>query len=375
MNYYFLILLLAMASSSYGFYINASNLFENTRNISCIFSADLSLSTSLLPGPVWNILSSLTSGWNIFGYNISSTLTMLSNSTSILNAQGSLTLPSIMDFCFIEVIATSLPNGTALISTVAGGYLGINILENYVVQQCSSANFSPSVTPIGYGTCNPFPYQTFTSTLCICSTDNCNTDYTTCVASVQANQSPPPSFTPSILIPSINTAISCQTSIQGTTYTNYATIYSLLTMTNLIYNITGLLGYPSSVSAACVLLYNVQTGDYFNFPTIYEGYSILSVIALYLKDMNLFENYAESSTSVAIQYESAYIFTATSISNLQYFSQILCVCITNNCNIDLASCAINFNLSQVTTPSTTTVPTTTVATTTATTASTSSSNE
>jgi hypothetical protein len=86
--------------------------------------------------------------------------------------------------------------------------------------------------------------------------------------------------------------------------------------------------------------------------------------------MNLLENYAESSTSVAIQYESAYIFTATSISNLQYFSQILCVCITNNCNIDLASCAINFNLSQTTTPSTTTV-----ATTTPTTASTSSSNK
>jgi hypothetical protein len=144
-------------------------------------------------------------------------------------------------------------------------------------------------------------------------------------------------------------------------------------MANLIYNITGILGYQSSLSAACVLLYNVQTGDFFSFPTIYEGYSVISLVALYLHNMNLFQNYAESSTSVAIQYESAYIFNATSISNLQYYSEILCICITNNCNLDLPSCAIGFNLSQITTVSTTTVATTTVATTTFATTTTTSS--
>ncbi len=362
-----------MATSSHGFYINSSNLFENTRNISCIFSADLSLSASLVPGSFWDIVSSLTSAWNIFG-NISSTLTMLSNSTSVWNATGNLILPSIFDFCFVVSINSSLANGTELISTVAGGYLGLSILENYVLQQCSSANFSPSVTPIGYGICNPFSYQTFTSTLCICSTNNCNIDYATCVASVQANQSPPPP-NPPVLLPSVNNAISCDLNMQGTTYINYAIIFSLLSTANQMYNITGVLGYPSNGSTACVLLYNVETGDFFKFPTIYEGYSVISLLVLYLKNMNLFQNYAESSTSVAIQSESAYIFTATSISNLQYFSQILCVCITNNCNTDLASCAINFNLSQITTPSTTTAATTLSTTTVTTTSRPSSSNE
>jgi hypothetical protein len=326
-----------------------------------VFGADLSLSTDMLPGSVWDFIGSLTSTWNIFANN-SSILPYIGN-TSVWNVDGSLSLPSIFDFCFIEIINSTLPNGTASISTVSGGYFGINVLEIYVANQCSSANFSPSVTPIGYGTCNPFPYQTFTSTLCICSNNSCNIDYATCVASVQANQlSPPPN--PSLLIPSVYSGISCETNIQGSTYTNYATIYSFLVMANLVYNITGILGYPSSLSAACVLLYNVQTGDFFSFPTIYEGYSVLSLVALYLNNMNLFQNYAESSTSVAIQYESAYIFNATSISNLQYYSEILCICITDNCNLDLVSCAIGFNLSQITTASTTTVATTTVATTT-----------
>ncbi len=263
------------------------------------------------------MINSLTSAWNIFG-NISSTLATIENTSSIWNVEGNLLLPSILNFCFIDVINSSLPNGTSLISTVAGGYFGLNVLEEYVRRQCSSANFSPSMTPIGYGTCNPFPSQMFTSTLCICSTNNCNVDYATCVASVQANQSPPPT-NPQILIPSVHSAISCQTNIQGATYTNYATLYSTLTMANLLYNISGILGYQSSSSAACVLLYNVQTGDFFKFPTVYEGYTVLSLIALYLKDMNVFENYAESSTSVAVQHQSAHIFNATSISNLQYF--------------------------------------------------------
>lgn len=348
-----LLILLAVVSSSHGFYINVNNMFQNTRNISCAFAANLSFSPSVVPASLLSTIGSLTSAWGIYG-NISSIITNLGNGTSVWNIDGRLSLPSIFDFCVVAVINSTLPNGTSLTSTVSGGYFGINVFEQYVKTQCTSANFSPLVTPIGYGTCNPIPYLMFTSTLCICSTNNCNINYTTCVASVQANQSPPPPNLP-VLIPSVYNATSCQTSFQGGTYYNYAAGYNFLTMANAFYNITGILGYQSSISAACVLLYNVQTGDFFSFPTIYEPYSVLSLIALFVKDMNLFQNYAESSTSIAVQYYSAYVFNATSISNLQHYSEILCICTTNNCNLNLASCAIGFNLSQVTTASTTTV--------------------
>lgn len=349
-----LLILLAVVSGSYGFYVNVHSMFQNTRNISCAFAANLSLSPSMVPGSLWSTIGSFASAWSIYG-NISSIVTNFGNNPSVWKVDGRLSLPNIFDFCFIEVINSTSPNGTSSISTVAGGYFGINVLEQYVKTQCTSANFSPLVTPIGYGTCNPIPYLMFTSTLCICSTNNCNINYTTCMTSVQANQSPPPPNLP-ILIPTVQSAISCQTNIQGGTYDKYATIYNLLTMANLLYNITGVLGYRSSISAACVLLYNVQTGDFFSFPTIYEPYSAISLVGLYLRDMNLFQNYAESSTSVAIQYYSAYVFNATSISNLRHYPEILCICTTNNCNLNLASCAIGFNLSQVTTASTTTVP-------------------
>jgi hypothetical protein len=129
-----------------------------------MFSADLSLSTNMISESLWNIINSFTSALNIFG-NFESTLSNIENTTSVWNINGNLSLPSIFDFCFIDVINSSSPNRTSSISTVAGGYFGINVLEEYVARQCSSANFSPSVTPIGYGTCDPFPYQMFDSTL------------------------------------------------------------------------------------------------------------------------------------------------------------------------------------------------------------------
>jgi hypothetical protein len=368
MNFYLLVFL-AVVGGTYGLAINSNGLFQNTRNISCIFSADLLLPASIIPVSLSGILSSISSSWGLLG-NISSTITTLQNIGSLWNFEGYLSTTSVFDFCFILVISNSLPDGISLPSTASAGYFGLNIFEEYIRRQCSSANFSTSVTPIGYGACDPLPYQTFTTTLCVCSTNNCNIDYATCVASVQANQSPAPANLQT-MIPSVNNAISCTTSLQGSTYVNYANAYRYLTMFHILSNIYEALGYLSSSGVACVMLYNVNTGDFFNFPIIYEGYSVVSLIAPYLNKLNLFQNYAKSPTSVAIQHLSADIFSASSISNLQYFSQILCICTTDNCNLNLASCAIGFNLGQTTT---TPIPTSSSTTSTGTTSSSTTSS-
>lgn len=347
-----LFVLLALVSSTYGFYNNTNNIFQSTRNISCAFGANLSVSANMISQSLWTTIYQFTSAWSLFG-NISSTVSSIANSTNVWNVSGSLALPNIFDFCAILDVHSNSSTGASLNSTAAGGYFGIDVLQGYVARQCSSGNFNYSSTPIGYGSCNPLPGQMFASSLCICSTNNCNVDYATCVASVQATSPPLPPPEPPIPIPTVSSAISCQTNIQGSTYDNYATAYSLLLMANLVYNVTGFLGYQSSTTAACVLLYNVDTGDFFSFPTIYESYAALSLAVLYIKDTNLYPNYAESSTSVAIQHQSAHIFNTTSFTNLPYFSQVICICITNNCNNDLATCAIGLNMSQITTPTTT----------------------
>lgn len=340
MNRLLFILLLIISSAS-GFYINTTNILQNTRNISCQFSADLQLSTSMISDPLWQLLGSL-----------SSTLATLRNTSASWNANGQINLPNIFDFCFVVELRSNSSNGTELVSTIKGGYLLVNIFDEYVRRQCSSANFTPSVTPIGYGTCDRLPYQIVSSTLCVCSNNSCNANYASCVASVQANQSPPPpppSSVSQVIIPTVHSTIACDFNIQGTTYNQYSTIYSAALIANLMYNVTGVLNYQSSLSAACVLLHNVQTGDFFHFPMIYETYSILGLVVLVLKQINQIQNYAETSTSVAIEHQSAHVFNAPSISNLQYFSQILCICTTNNCNAALSSCAPGLNLSQITT--------------------------
>ena len=131
------------------FFVNSTyGYFGGTRNISCrIFS-------TVYPP--------------LHPYNNS-----LSNATISVNMTSSLE----HNYCSIYHLSHTLQNGSVISETVAGIIDNANILEHFVRSRCSSARFSPSISPISHGTCTRLPHERFTATLCVCSTINCNADY------------------------------------------------------------------------------------------------------------------------------------------------------------------------------------------------------
>ena len=248
------------------------------------------------------------------------------------------------DFCLIEQINVTLRNGTTVSTVVASVMNNYNQLKEYVSSRCSSGQFWPSVTPIGYGTCTRLPFETHTVQLCICSTNNCNADYSTCVASVQATQSVPPPNLPTY-IPDLTNLITCYQGYQGPTYSDmyYGTGWIFNSYTPL--NMSELRAYRSSHAVACLLYVNAGTGDWYQFSATYEEYGSYLYTILLKKSLNMLSSYAESSTSVSVQQSSIYYTNTSSYWDPNYFTELMCICTTNNCNPDLLTCAIGLNTS------------------------------
>ena len=327
------VLLLIGSNKIEAFFTNHTFSYEGTRNISCGLQIDY---YSLLP----------------FQRNVT-------GSNGILN----MTQVASNDFCFIEQINITTPNATVLSTISAGVINGYDNFKQYVSGRCSSGQFWPSVTPIGYGACTQLSYETQAVQLCICSTDNCNLDYSTCVASVQATQSVPPPNLPTYF-PDLTNVITCDQSYQGLTYSDMyhgtGWIYNEYTP----FNMSQVRAYQSTYAVACLLYVNVQTGDWYKFPAMYESYGSILYQILREKKMNTLIMYVESLTSVSVQRTSVY-YTNTSLSwQSSNFTEIVCLCTTNNCNQNLSTCAIILNTSVSTTTSTTllstnnTIPTT-----------------
>lgn len=296
------------------FFTGGNFSYVGTRNVTCGLAVDY---YTLLPGQR-----------NITGWN------GIINMTSV---PGN-------DFCLIEQIRITLRNGTIVNTTLASVINGYNYFKQYISGRCSSGQFWPSTTPIGYGTCTRLPYETYSLTLCICSTSNCNADYSTCVASVQATQSSPPPNLP-FSIPELTNLISCRQGYQGLTYQDmyYGVGWPYNEYTP--FNMSEVRAYQSSHAVACMLYVNVQTGDWYQIAVLYEDYSSVLYSILISRTSNLLSMYAESSTSVAAQMLSAYYTNSSYYWYANTFTQIVCLCTTNNCNHDLSTCAIGLNVS------------------------------
>ncbi|CAF3092625.1 unnamed protein product [Rotaria sp. Silwood2] len=120
------------------------------------------------------------------------------------------------DACIFIQQNGDLLNGSRFYTFLAASLVETNLYRQ-ISRRCGS-NFSPENTFIGYGRCNPFPYETWTTDLCICSTNYCNLNYSTCVANVQATSSRPANLP--IFVPELNNIISCYTGSHGSTYVN-----------------------------------------------------------------------------------------------------------------------------------------------------------
>ena len=316
-----LLLFLVGRNIADAFFVNSTLPMIATRNISCGFMVDF---YALSPD-----LRNIT-GWN-----------------GILN----MTLLSGNDFCLFEQINITLRNGTTVSTKLASALIGYNYLKQYVAGRCSSGQFWPSSTPIGYGTCTQLPYETYSLTLCICSTNNCNADYSTCVASVQATQSSPPPPLPSG-VPELTNRISCYQGYQGSTYMDMFNGVGWLYNEYTPFNMSAARAYQSSHAVACLLNVNTQTGDWYQSALMYEEYSGILYVILSEKILNISSMYAESATSVSLQGTSYYYTNASLYWISNTFTQLTCFCTTNNCNQNSSTCAIGLNVSVSSTSNT-----------------------
>ena len=324
-----LVLLLVGISKTNGLFLNTTGYSVPTRNISCFIKSD-----------IYDVLQS--------GLNTTGTY-QYANFSSTFDS----------GFCVYVGITLTLRDGT-VVNTDSSRHLPEQFTSTqYIRERCSSGTFQPSITPIGYATCTRLPYETSTNQICICSTPYCNVNYASCVASVQASLASPPPILPSF-IPELTNIISCQSGYQGATfaddYHGTGWIYNAYTSINM----TAVRADIFARSVVCILWVNSDNGDWHQSASVYENYAELLSIMYVLKSPPSTGRYAESSTSVTIKTSGVYYTNLTNSSNVNLYQSIMCICTTNNCNRDLASCAIGFNATfgNTSTPSTPSTPST-----------------
>jgi len=307
-----LVLLLVGISKTNGLFPNTTGYGVPTRNISCFFITDI---YAALP------------------YEL--------NTTGIYQyANFSSTFRS--GFCVYYNITLTLRNGT-VVNTGWSSYLSEDFTyTQYIRERCSSGTFQPSITPIGYATCTRLPYETSTSQICICSTPYCNVNYASCVASVQASLASPPPILPQF-VPELTNIISCQSGYQGATFADYYHGTGWIYNEYIPINMAAARADISARSVVCILYVNSDNGDWYQFASVYENYALGLYIMYAQRSLFSTGMYAESSTSVTVKIPGVYYTNLTNLWNANLYQLIMCVCTTNNCNRDLASCAIGFN--------------------------------
>lgn len=88
-------------------------------------------------------------------------------------------------FCAIRVYKFLDSSGDEMTVSIYDGFSFVNIFRQYIKRQNCSNFRNDSIT--GVGQCTPLPYENATRmTLCICASDQCNRDISTCNNSVAA---------------------------------------------------------------------------------------------------------------------------------------------------------------------------------------------
>jgi hypothetical protein len=198
-------------------------------------------------------------------------------------------------------------------------------------------------TDIGYGICSPLSFELFDlSILCICATNMCNTNFTTCRSSVdyQVGSNLSPSLLPSI-IADLSTPISCFDTIIELNDSENASYYCAELASPYI-NITECNEYVINNTVLCQ--YVITDGLSAPLAITEDIYLMaladtISTIIQYNKSPNIEQFYNETS-SYFYDYSDVtdnYV-NNDSISNNSGIISNKCFCIQNNCNYNLTTC-------------------------------------
>ena len=239
-------------------------------------------------------------------------------------------------YCMLTVDADFI-NGTHFTWWEYMGWSYINPARQWLSKR-NCSGFSAN-TPIGYGYCSPWPYQTgvnLTSYVCICNTNGCNVNTSTCETSVDAiRQQGAAPAQPSAIAPPLNSSLSCADGSLPTTF-SYCNGYNY----SLDFNASACRDYYASQTVMCGASY------LFGFSWSY---------ALSIREADRYldgwfplvgTNGSSGNNSVLFFETNTSTLVVLSFLNTRY---CVCYCITNMCNLNISTCTagINFDCTYV----------------------------
>lgn len=201
-----------------------------------------------------------------------------------------------------------------------------------VTQRCSG--FTRDVD-IGYGPCSPLPFEYFDIDLiCICATDRCNENFTTCKRSVDSNPKLSAMPTPIPTWTASSSSITCQDTPLGVLNSTYYCAQDSIPFINL----TQCEEYVRTHTVTCMYLES-DGGNYLTLVALPdEDYEY--VIAGQLQTMQHMAQRSDTIQSFNETEDAFYLRwneTLVEIDNSTIISN-RCYCLTNNCNANLTTC-------------------------------------
>ncbi|CAF0996500.1 unnamed protein product [Rotaria sordida] len=238
-------------------------------------------------------------------------------------------------------------NGSS--STISYDCMIVTNIYTNIAQRCTG--FS-NTTDIGFGFCSPLEFELFDiSIFCICATDMCNINFTSCQSSVtnqlQTNSAPP---VLSSMIPEMNTPISCYDSsdpLNNSFYcANFASPYIDIQKCN-----------EYTINNTLLCMHQMDSDGPFFFaltPDIYKYYlsGALSRVYQFNQELSTTLSYNETSSSFYINYIFRYVNGNQTIS----WHMERCFCAQSYCNYNLTTCLGENRTITITTTTTTTIP-------------------
>lgn len=199
-------------------------------------------------------------------------------------------------------------------------------------------------TDIGYGICSPLPFELFDiSILCICATNMCNVNLTTCQTSVsnQLNSNSVPSVLPSIM-PELVTPVACVDQTTPITDTLNGSFYCTVLAAPYI-DIEKCNQYARNNAALCMISVANNTQLTIAIPTDFTKLYLdaaLGRVKTFNRDSSKTLWYNETSASFFLNYN----VTTINGSETRTIHTQRCFCAQDDCNKDLTSC-LNANRS------------------------------
>lgn len=230
------------------------------------------------------------------------------------------------EYCVYEFFT----NGTDM--TISHDCIYLTNTYRLVTERCAGFN---SGVDVGYGPCSPLPFEYFDiDLLCICATDRCNENFTTCKQSVDSNPRLPALPTPIPTLTTSSSLITCTDTPLGLLNSTY---YCVRDSTPYI-NLTQCEEFVRSHTVMCMYLES-ENGNYLTLVALPdEDYEY--VLADQIQTMqrmavkaNVLQEFNETNGAFYIRWNetSVGVDNATIISNR-------CYCLANNCNLNLTAC-------------------------------------